>query len=227
MAVNLFSYQTGSSILHKMNALLKVLLLTLFCIFIFLEPPAILGEKASQIFLWTRTAICVFIPVLLFLLSAQKIKIVFFLWPVLLTGAFVTVFRSFDFETFSFSKQGFFSGCIYALNFFMASLASVLVFKTTSSIQIRESLLCVEDALAKVFPFVKKLNLALALSLTINFLPSVFEYWNKARLACKARSGNVKMRFFSMRIFCAQFSAMFSCLLYRAETTRRAVINRT
>ena len=221
MAVNLFSYERGTSLLHKCNALVKVLFLTAFCIAIFLE------AEWKSVFFIARTAACIFIPLVLLLLSRLSVRIVFNLWPVILTGAFVTAFRSFNIVPFSFNREGFCSGCIYALNFFMAALASGIVFKTTSPLQIRESLCGVEDALAKIFPFVKKLNLALAISLTINFLPSIFEYWNKTGLACKARRPGSKKRFFSIRIFTAHFSAFFSCLLYRAETSRRAVLNRS
>ena len=221
MAVNLFSYQRGSSLLHKCNALAKVFFLTVFCIFIFVD------AKWMSPFFIARTAACLFVPLLLLFLSGLSLRIFFNLWPVILTGVFVTAFRSFDLPAFSFNREGFYSGCIYALNFFMAALASGIVFKTTSPLQIREGLCRVEDALAKIFPFVKKLNLALAISLTINFLPSIFEYWNKTGLACKARLPSSKKNHFGIRIFTAHLSAFFSCLLYRAETSRRAVLNRS
>ena len=221
MAVNLFSYQRGNSLLHKCNALAKVLFLTVFCIFIFID------AKWMSPFFIARTATCIFIPILLLFLSGLSLRIFFKLWPVILTGVFVTAFRSFDLPSFSFNREGFYSGCIYALNFFMAALASGIVFKTTSPLQIREGLCGVEDALAKLFPFVKKLNLALAISLTINFLPSIFEYWNKTALACRARMPASKKHSFGIRNFTAHLSAFFSCLLYRAETSRRAVLNRS
>ena len=90
MAVNLFSYQRGNSILHKCNALAKIFFLTAFCIFIFV------GAKWMSPFFIARTATCVFVPLLLLFLSGLSLRIFFNLWPVILTGVFVTAFRSFD-----------------------------------------------------------------------------------------------------------------------------------
>jgi len=225
MAVNLFSYERGNTLLHKINALIKILFLTAFCIFIFFDPKKDYEDK--RLFFILRTAVCILFPIVLFIISRRHVKIILHLWPVMLTGLFVTAFRSFDIPAFTFNKDGFYSGLLYALNFFMASLASSVIFKTTSPLQIRESLESVENILARIFPFVKKLNLALVISLTINFIPSIFEYWNKTSLACRARQADGKKKMFSIRIFNAHFTALLSCLLYRAETKRRAVLNRS
>ena len=91
MAVNLFSYQRGNSLLHKCNALAKVFFLTVFCIFIFVD------AKWMSPFFIARTAACVFVPLLLLFLSGLSLRIFFNLWPVILTGVFVTAFRSFYF----------------------------------------------------------------------------------------------------------------------------------
>jgi biotin transport system permease protein len=73
------------------------------------------------------------------------------------------------------------------------------------------------------------LNPALVISLAINFIPQIFETWNRVNLAARARSVSRKRKNLHTVITTAylELQALFSCLLYQAETTRQAVLNRS
>ena len=70
----------------------------------------------------------------------------------------------------------------------MTSLFSLVIFETTSRLEILDALTCLEDKTAIIIPFVKKIRLALILSITITFIPEIFNCWNKVSLAAAART---------------------------------------
>ena len=82
---------------------------------------------------------------------------------------------------------------------------------------------------AIIIPFVKKIRLALILSITITFIPEIFNCWNKVSLAAAARTpiGKNGKRKTTVRIFNAQITAFFFNMLQYAEQVRRAICNRT
>ena len=219
MAVKLFSYQRGNTLLHRIPALAKLIFIILFCILVCrdLQGQALVAKDAA----------CILLILILFFSAGHPFRSLIELWPVLVIGAFVTVCRSIDFFPLSFVKEGLFDGLRYTFNFLISSLACSLVFRTTSSLKIMDALETVQDCIAKIFPPINKLNPALLISMTISFIPMVFETWNKVALAVKAREHAGKRNHFSLRILSAQFSALFSCLLYKAETARKAILNRS
>ncbi len=222
MAVTLFSYQKGTSPMHRIPALVKIIFLLIFSIFVCYNK-----GQASALAFYIKNASCIFIALLIFFIASPSVKTLLALHPVLFLGFLVTLFKTFDFITFTFSKEGLIEGLLYTLRFLLTSLVASVVFKTTSSIQIKDALEQVQNCLAKILPVIKKINPALLLSLTINFIPMIFDTWNKIELAAKARSPKKRFSLFKIRIFYAEFSALFSCLLYKAEITRKALLNRS
>lgn len=141
-------------------------------------------------------------------------------------------------------ENGLFYGLLYTVRLFITSLSAQVIFETTSSLAIKDALCTLEDFVAKILPAIKKLHFALILTLAISFIPTVFAVWAQVQKACKARSCTVteakafcarhgldangfatKMRLFVTSLV-ASFSALFSCLLYGAETKRKALLNR-
>ena len=123
MAVNLFSYQRGNSLLHKCNALAKVFFLTAFCIFIFVD------AKWMSPFFIARTAACVFVPLLLLFLSGLSLRIFFNLWPVILTGVFVTASALLTFQPFLLTGRDFILVAFMPLTFLWQPLLLALYLK--------------------------------------------------------------------------------------------------
>lgn len=217
MAVELFAYKNRSSILHKIPALLKLAVTLVFCIFCFNVP------EAQAINLFFYLAVCA----VLFFLGKCNFRTLRSLCFVIFLGAFVTVLRMFSFiPHFEFKIEEFFSGLIYSAKLFLSALICQIIFETTSSSKIQQALETLEDCVSKIIPPVKKLHFALLISLTINFIPMVFETWNKIELSCKARTPKKRSITMTMTIMFVQLSALFSCLLFKAETKRKAIINR-
>lgn len=98
---------------------------------------------------------------------------------------------------------------------------------TTSSLQMKSALEDAQNFIAKIFPPIKKINPALIIFLAISFIPQIFQTWEKIKLAARARScGKNKYRNFLRNTF-LQFEALFSCLLFYAETKRKVLLNRS
>lgn len=115
----------------------------------------------------------------------------------------------------------------YTLKFLFTAFLSQVVFMTTSSLQMKSALEDAQNFIARIFPPIKKANPALIIFLAISFIPQIFQTWNKIKLAARARScDKKKYRNFLRNIF-LQFEALFSCLLFYAETKRKVLQNRS
>src|SRR5574344_223115 len=176
MAVTLFAYRRGTTPMHRTSALLKLPFLMALCICTFTNGP-------HEII---RTGICLAVSIVLFLLSGahlQSLKQLAFV-PVL--GALVTLFGTLclppsagtatanngDIITvlpfLALSLTGLKAGILYTVRFFAKALEAQVVFETTSSIQIKDALESAQNAIARIFPPLRKLNPALVISLAIN-----------------------------------------------------------
>lgn len=217
MAVALFSYKNRPSLLHRIPALIKILVMFSFCIFCFRE------TNYEQI----KLPACFAFSLLLFFLARGNWTTIKSLPYVFVLGAFVTVLRMFNFfPEFSFSKEGFIWGILYSARLFITAFACQIIFETTSSAQISDSLEQIENGIAKILPPAKKLHAALLISLAINFIPLVFETWDKVHLASMARSPKKKNLVAATGILLSELEALLSCLIFKAETKRKAIINR-
>lgn len=218
MAIKLFCYRKGNSILHKIPALIKILFMMVFCVTCFLGVQMETSEEIFQKWVLIQLLYCSCICILLFFLGKGNFSTVLQMKWVLWFGLLVTVFRIYpDY------KNGLLAGGLYTIRFFFASFACQLIFETTSSLEIREGFEDVHKVVCKVLPFMKNINLAFVISLAVTFIPEVFETWNKVRLAKKARQGK-KRRFFQNLL--VEITALLSVLLGLAETKRKAILNR-
>ena len=217
MAVALFSYKNRTSLLHRVPSLIKILIMFSFCIFCFKE------TSYEHI----KLPACFAFSLILFFLARGNLTTVKSLPYVFVLGAFVTVLRMFNFlPEFSFSKEGFVWGILYSARLFITAFVCQIIFETTSSAQISDSLEQIENAMAKIIPPAKKLHGALLISLAINFIPLVFETWNKVHLASMARSPRKKNIVAATSILLSEVEALLSCLIFKAETKRKAILNR-
>ncbi|MCI5829831.1 MAG: energy-coupling factor transporter transmembrane component T [Treponema sp.] len=217
MAVALFSYKNRNSFLHRIHPLAKLIVIFSMCIFCFMETE----------FELIKLLLCFAFSVVLFFLGGGNKTTLKALPFVFILGLFVTALRMFYFiPKISFNADGFYSGLLYTARLFITTLTCQIIFETTSSAQIQDSLEKIENAFAKVIPPVKKLHAALLISLAINFIPMVFETWTKVKLASQARSNGKKNIFTASKTLFSQLDATLSCLIFRAETKRKAILNR-
>lgn len=217
MAVELFAYKSRNSLLHKIPAIIKLILTFVLCIFTFKD------VSQEKIKLASSLVFCM----ILFFLGKCNLRTIRQLVFVLFLGAFVTLLRMFEFApSVRFSMAGFSSGVLYTVRLFITSLACQIIFETTSGAQIQEAIESVENIAAKVIPPIKKLHGALLISLAINFMPLVFATWNKIHAASIARGPAKKDFVTGIRIAFEEFSALILCMLQKAETKRKAILNR-
>ena len=235
MALRLFCYRKGNSILHKIPAIAKILFMTVFCITVFLGGQK---EKMSEILqkqVYFHILYCICVDILLIFMGKGKISSVIQMKWILWFGLLVTIFRLFpgDFAVFKswdlykpIFLDGLFSGFLYTLKFFLCTFCCQMIFETTSCLEIREGFDSIHYFVSRIFPFLKKFNLAFILSMAVIFIPEVFESWEKIQKSSKARKGNVCGIIFFFRNLYHELYALLSVLILKVETYEKAVLNR-
>lgn len=236
MVKSLFSYSQKKTKLHSLNPGIKLLILLILCIITFCVP------VENKFNFCITVVIPFFITLVIFILgganfsSLKKMKFIFFI------GFLVTIFSSFSinlsfvnkdeydsclFNFLLIKKSGLFYGLFYTIRFFITCLAANIIFETTSFLEITDFIEKVQNVVAKVFPVLNRTDIAVILSMAINFIPDIFETWNRIEKAAKSRMGNKKVSFvLYVFIIEKRFEALLSCLLFKAENKRKALINR-
>ena len=235
MALKLFAYRKGSTPMHRMKALAKIVFLMVLCVATFSG-----STEDFKVFI-IRTAPCLAASILMFILAGSRLQSLRQLLFVPVLGLFVTLCSAVSIPGagegqralvslpfLALTLEGVTYGLCYTLRFFITALAAQSVFETTSAAEIAAALESAQEAAARVFPPLKKWNLALPLALTLSFIPQVFGTWNRVHLAAKARScGAGGFRpVAAVRSASAELQALLSSLLFQAETKRRALLNR-
>ncbi|MBO4546577.1 MAG: hypothetical protein J5700_03270 [Treponema sp.] len=222
MVEALFAFRSGNSLLHKANAGAKIIFLFAFSFFVFWGSP----QSAQEIFsrpIVVRIALCFAISAALFFLAGANWKSLLHLRFVFVIGAMVTAVKMIGAPD-GVLADGAASGLLYTVRFFVSALAAQCVFETTSMVQIQESL-----------------RLPTIAALAINFIPQIFSEWQKIKLAARARTnakygagkqggpcGKRRANLFAAAaLFLFELEALFLCMLQKAETTRKAVENRS
>lgn len=231
MVESLFSYRKGSSAVHMCSPLIKLFLLLFFSISIFSQ-----YLFDSELFLWSKTAFFFLGAIGSVFYAGIPISRIKNLRIVILLGFFVTLFKIIQIEVVNgnfnvgFDIAQISDGLLYTARFFTASLFALVFFETTSPLEIQESLEIVQDSIAKIIPPLKKVSLALYVSLAISFIPEIFSVWKNIRLASRARTtmhaGRKKSFVKAITIFAVEFSALLSIMIGRAVQKRKALLNR-
>lgn len=212
MKTTFFSYRKGNSFFHRISAHIKLWLELLFCIFVFLPDKYFF---AINDFFSLKFAICFLVCIASFFLSGRNLAVFAPLGYILILGILAGFGNGIKFAI------------TYSLKFLFTAFFSQIVFMTTSSLQMKSALEDTQNFIAKIFPPIKKINPALIIFLAISFIPQIFQTWEKIKLAARARScGKNKYRNFLRNTF-LQFEALFSCLLFYAETKRKVLLNRS
>lgn len=229
------SYRRAESVIHKMPTLLKVVILFFISIRVFSD---------SNIFLLKRLDVNIFfvnIAILFRVIFYFIVAICFFICAktpfshlqnllfVPIIGTFVLMFRCVDFFPLKVIIEEIPWGLLYTVRLFITTLMAMVIFETTSAVEIIDSMNNCQRILVKRIPFFKKWNLPLVIGLSINFIPQIFFVWEQLRIAIKARTFNKKRFNFieTLRNLTVQFSGVVSCMLQRSDEIRKAVINRS
>ena len=226
-----FSYKQGSSFLHHCPAWEKILLLPLISLSIFYLPPyfaiAFIALQTLVSFLLrftVREQVRDLKAVFYYAVFLIFVKIIGNLAAVISAGsqeAFELAAFPQTILTFLISEK---ETWLLLLKLFCIIQTASLIFKTSTSLQIREGLEVMELAVRRTLhlkPLVEgrpNAPVAQAISLFICFIPQVSKNWQQAERAWKARGGRK-----SLRMFVVLLPVFFSVGMKQAYNTARAI----
>lgn len=200
-----FSYKNGNSFLHRIPAIVKILLLPAVNILIFnLHWYVALGFMAVQLI----AAVAVKFT---FRELLEDLKPVLY-YAILLyitnfTASFCTVYFS-PSETPSpeflncleqTAKTVFknFTTLQMLLKLFCIMQSASLIFKTSTSLQIRDGFAAIEKTFRKIFHLNEKITVTNTITLFVCFIPMVYKIWNQSKKAWFARQGKHNLKMYS------------------------------
>ena len=226
-----FSYKQGSSFLHRCPAWIKIVLLPIISLSIFYLPPC---------FALVLIALQTLVSFLLRFTVREQVrdlKAVFyyavFLIFVKIIGSLAAAISAgtlsvFEFSAFPKTLLSFLISeketWLLLLKLFCVIQTASLIFKTSTSLQIREGLEVMELAVRKCLhlkPLVDgrpNAPVAQAVSLFICFIPQVSKNWQQAKRAWKARGGKN-----SPHMFAVLLPVFFSVGMKQAFISARAI----
>ncbi|MBP5602611.1 MAG: hypothetical protein J6X78_07760 [Treponema sp.] len=209
-----FSYKAGSSIIHRCSAWIKILLLPIVSVVFFKAP-----DFVSAVILTV-----VFAVELMLKFSLKEIfsdlKLVFYYALILLfvrAIVFVTGNREEGFSLAAFFLEQ--EETLFMLLRLLCMLQlTALIFRTSSSLQLREGFEKIELAVRKLFHRKKATPIANALALFTSFIPLVAKNWNQVKRAWYTRGGKN-----SIKMYVVLLPVFFSVGMKQAYLTARAL----
>lgn len=208
---SLFAYKKGDSFVHKFPAWAKILIIPILSILTFYLPifvSAVLIVLQFILAFYLKFSIREqaqdFKPVIFYAIMLFWVKI--FMW----LGSAGKVSISLDFETVEHLVK------IFAL----MQMASI-VFKTSTSLELREGIGKIETFIRKIFHLKAENQLTDTLSMFVNFLPMVSKNWEQSKRAWIARQGKK-----SLKMYLTLIPVLFSVGMKQAYNTARALTAR-
>lgn len=211
MGVTAFSYKPGSSFFHRCPTWVKILLIPVVSIAVFNLPFYFsIGLCITQIIL----ACCLRFTIREQLrdLKAVLYYALFLIFAKLIGSVasgqlYFPAFIRTETETWKL-----------LLKLFCVMQTASLLFKTSTSLQIREGLELMELKLRKTFHLKPQSPVAQTISLFICFIPQVSKNWNQCERAWKARGGKK-----SIKMFVVLLPVFFSVGMKQAYNSARAI----
>ncbi|WP_027728798.1 hypothetical protein [Treponema sp. C6A8] len=219
-----FSYKAGNSFIHKMPPVAKILLIPFVNILVFNLP-----FEFSLGFLIFQAALAFAIkftlreqlrdlrPVLYYavilyvsgfianLCAALTAEDGTGIWKEALYQSFIITFK--NHETFKM-----------LVKLFCVMQSASILFKTSTTLQIREGIGVIETAIRKILPVSKKNTLTDTIALFICFIPMVYKNWQLSKRAWLARGGRS-----GIKMMKSIFPVFFSVGIKQAYNAARAV----
>ena len=226
-----FSYKHGNSFLHKCPAWVKILFVPAVSVAIFVLPPAVplvfcffQVILASALHFSAREQLADLKPVLYYAALLVLTKILAYTFSLF----FDSEIRNTFFMIFSDEESLKSAVIAVALEeketaFLLVKLLCVmqtasLVFKTTTSLQLREGLETMELFVRRIFHLKKKAPVADTLSLFVNFIPQVSKNWHQSQKAWRVRGGRS-----GLKEIIALLPVLFSVSMRQAYNAAKAI----
>lgn len=221
-----FSYKPGSTILHRLPSWIKILFIPAFNIALFM-----LDWKVAAFFIPFQAVIFLalgFTPKEQFMDLKPVIWYAVFLYIMNVFMQFYGLWNSVSLTPLEFAKRAVLNAitdtdtAFFCIKFCACVQSCSLMFKTSTSIEIRTGIENIEIAVRHCIPFVKKEPVfALAVSMLINFIPAVFKIWYQLKRAWISRGGKQ-----SPLMVMTLIPQLFSVGLKYSFDTTKALINR-
>ena len=202
-----FSYKPGFSFLHRIPAWIKILFIPVVSIAVFNLP------------FYFALGLCLAQIILAFILrftireQLRDLKAVLYYASFLIFTKLIGNVASGQLEISGFIRNET-ETWILLLKLLCVMQSASLLFKTSTSLQIRESLEYVEMKIRRK----RKAPVAQAVSLFICFIPQVSKNWRQAELVWKARSGRK-----TLKMFVVLLPVFFSVGMKQAYNSARAI----
>ena len=207
----ILSYKQGTSFLHRCPAWIKILVIPAVSIAAFYLPPVFalcilaLQTLVSFVLRFTvREQLADLRPVIYY-------AVLLFIAKLIGSAAVVISGGTFYWKDFLISEK---ETWLLLLKLFCVMQSASLVFKTSTSLQIREGLEKIEITITRK----KKAPVAQTLSIFICFIPQVSKNWQQATRAWKARGGKK-----SLRMLVVLLPVFFSVGMKQAYNSARAI----
>jgi biotin transport system permease protein/energy-coupling factor transport system permease protein len=219
-----FRYRKGNSILHRVPALIKLFALVSLTVNIMFLP--LYAVCAGIILLVIPALVCGFSVREQFADIKPALFYAFFLY-------LISVFGKLASAGFTIASTAGFINILhpnyeyglYMLRLILVMQLSGLLFRTTTSIEIKEAICTVEIVIRKALrklPFAKHISptarFGTSAALMINFIPALFELWDKLNRAYRARGGKGGLKQFRVLLV-----ALIALSFHYAEGKARAL----
>ena len=223
----IFRYRKGNSILHRIPALIKLFVVVVLAINIMFLP--LYAVCAGIVLLVIPALLCGFSVREQFTDIKPALFYAFFLYLIsVFTRLFSTGFTAVSPGDFMKILHPNYEYGLYILRRLLVMQLSGLLFRTTTSIEIKEAICGVEIFIRtalRTLPFAKNISLAARIgtsaALMINFIPALFELWEKLNRAYRARGGAGGLKQFRVLLV-----ALIALSFHYAEKKSRALMAR-
>lgn len=208
-----FSYISGNSFLHKCPSWIKILFIPVINI----------------LFLFLPAYFCLFLIILQISISfllkfsfkqqlADLKPVIYYAFLLFLMEVFTCVFseQSTFAQRFNFQTQK--ESIFLLLKLFCMMQSASLVFKTSTSLQLRDGIEKIELCLRKTLHLKEKTSFTNAISMFLNFIPMVTKIWAQTQKAWFARGGKK-----SVKMYLTLLPILFSVGMKKAWNTARAM----
>jgi biotin transport system permease protein len=214
-SITLFSYKSGTTILHRLDARIKLLLIAACGYIVFSLPPVPCAVCIAAAFIVSFSAGFTFAEQL------RDLRFAFYYAVLLYAVSFITACATRIPFPSAFIPQK--SDIILSLRLTLTIQLTSILYRTTSPLALRTALEQVETSVRHFLRLKQTGTLPVSdtLSLLLVFIPQVFDVWTEINRAWKARNGRG-----GIRMIYTLFPVLLSVCLKRSYLTALALRNR-
>lgn len=223
-----FTYKAGNSFVHKLPAWIKILIIPILSVIFFNSPYYV------SLALFVAQMILSFSIKFTLREQIRDLKLVIYFGILLYSvNFFATAASGFFDENNSMNliqllrtsvreclKNS--TTALMLLKLLCVLQTSSIIFKTSTSLELREGIGKIESAIRKIFHLKSENTVSHIFALILCFIPMIFHVWNQAVYAWKGRHGKT-----SLRMYLTLFPILFSVGMKNAFDTAKAVAIRS